>query len=104
MPKTSPVHPGEILSEEFLEPLQMSQYRLAKDIGVPPIRISEIVHGQRSVTADTALRLSRFFGNSPEFWLNLQTHYDLEQEKESLSHDWFVRVKVFKNFRFVEQC
>jgi addiction module HigA family antidote len=80
----SPVHPGEILLEEFLKPLGMSQYRLAKGISVPPRRINEIVHGKRSITADTALRLARFFGTSDRFWLNLQTRYDLEVEKERL--------------------
>ena len=73
-----PIHPGEILLEEFLEPMGISQYRLAKDISVPPRRINEIVHGKRSITADTALRLGRFFRMSPQFWLNLQTRYDLE--------------------------
>jgi antitoxin HigA-1 len=68
-----PIHPGEILMEEFLEPMGISQYRLAKDISVPPRRINEIVHGKRSIAADTALRLGRFFGMSPQFWLNLQT-------------------------------
>jgi addiction module HigA family antidote len=80
----SPVHPGEILLEEFLKPLGMSQYRLAKGISVPPRRINEIVHGKRSITADTALRLARFFGTSDRFWLNLQTRYDLEVEKDRL--------------------
>ena len=76
--KLHPIHPGEILNEEFLKPLNISQYRVAKDIAVPPRRINEIVHGERAITADTALRLGRFFGVSPEFWLNLQTRYDLE--------------------------
>jgi antitoxin HigA-1 len=79
-----PVHPGEILLEEFLTPLEISQYRLAKDISVPPRRINEIVRGQRSITADTALRLARYFRTSERFWLNLQTRYDLESEKERL--------------------
>ena len=78
------IHPGEILIEEFLEPMGISQYRLAKDISVPPRRINEIVHGKRSITADTALRLGRFFGMSPQFWLNLQTHYDLEVTEDLL--------------------
>lgn len=82
--KTPPVHPGEILLEEFLKPMGLSQYRLAKDIGVPARRINEIVHGQRAVSADTALRLSRFFGMSERFWLNLQVRYDLEVEKDRL--------------------
>ena len=79
-----PIHPGEILLEEFLEPLGLSQYRLAKGISVPPRRINEIVHGKRAVTADTALRLARFFGTSDRFWLNLQTRFDLEVEKDKL--------------------
>ncbi len=73
-----PIHPGVILMEEFLGPMGISQYRLAKDISVSPRRINEIVHGKRSITADTALRLGRFFSMSPRFWLNLQTRYDLE--------------------------
>lgn len=79
------ITPGEILDEEFLKPLSITQYRLAKDISVPPRRINEIVKGQRAITADTALRLGRFFGTTPEFWLNLQTHFDLEQEEERLA-------------------
>lgn len=79
-----PIHPGEILLEEFLEPMGISQYRLAKDTSVPARRINEIVHGTRSITADTALRLSRFFGTSERFWLNLQTQYDLETQKDKL--------------------
>lgn len=82
--KLPPVHPGEILLEEYLEPLGVSQYRLAKDISVPPRRINEIVHGTRSITADTALRLARYFGTSEHFWLNLQARYDLETEKDRL--------------------
>ena len=84
MTTITPIHPGEILMEEFLEPLQVSQSRLAVAIGVPPRRINEIVHGTRSVTADTALRLGRYFGVSPQFWLNLQSHFDLEQEQDRL--------------------
>jgi antitoxin HigA-1 len=79
-----PVHPGEILLEEFLTPLGVSQYQLAKAVDVPARRINEIVHGQRRVTADTALRLSRYFGTSERFWLNLQARYDLEIEKDRL--------------------
>ena len=82
--KLAPIHPGEILLEEFLEPLGISQYRLAKDISVPPRRINEIVHGLRAITADTALRLARYFGTSERFWLNLQVRYDLEVEKDRL--------------------
>jgi addiction module HigA family antidote len=73
-----PIHPGEILLEEFLKPMDISQYRLAKDINVDPRRINEIVHGKRAISADTAMRLGHFFDMSPQFWLNLQTHYDLE--------------------------
>jgi addiction module HigA family antidote len=82
--RIAPIHPGEVLFEEFLKPLGISQYRLAKDISVAPRRINEIVHGLRSITADTALRLSRYFGTSERFWLNLQTRYELEVEKERL--------------------
>ncbi len=82
--KLPAVHPGEILLEEFLVPLGVSQYRVAKDTSVPPRRINEIVHGKRSISADTALRLARYFGNSELFWLNLQNRYDLEVEKDRL--------------------
>ncbi len=82
--KLEPVHPGEILFEEFLEPLGLSQNALAGGIGVPPRRINEIVHGARRVTADTALRLGRFFGTSPEFWLGLQMDYELDTESDRL--------------------
>ena len=82
--KLSPVHPGEVLLEEFLKPLGLSQYRLAKDISVPPRRINEIVHGTRTVSANTALRLSRYFGLSERFWLNLQAQYDLDVERDRL--------------------
>jgi addiction module HigA family antidote len=80
----APIHPGEVLLEEFLEPMEISQYRLAKDISVSPRRINEIVHGKRSVTADTALRFARYFGTSDRFWLNLQTSYDLDVERDKL--------------------
>lgn len=82
--KVAPIHPGEILLAEFLEPLGVSQYRLARDISVPARRINEIVHGTRAITADTALRLSRYFGTSERFWLNLQIRYDLEVSKDLL--------------------
>jgi antitoxin HigA-1 len=82
--KLPPIHPGEVLQEEFLAPLGISQYRLAKDTSVPPRRINEIVRGQRSISTDTALRLSRYFGTSERFWTNLQTRYDLEIEKDRL--------------------
>jgi antitoxin HigA-1 len=80
-----PIHPGEILFEDFLKPMQMSQHHLAQAIGVPPCRINEIVHGKRGVTADTALRLGRFFGMEAQFWMNLQTRYDLETTRETLA-------------------
>jgi antitoxin HigA-1 len=89
-----PIHPGEILLAEFLEPLGLSQYRLAKGISVPPRWINEIVHGKRAVTADTALRLARFFGTSDRFWLNLQTRFDLEVEKDRLGHSLESQVEV----------
>jgi addiction module HigA family antidote len=79
-----PIHPGEILLTEFLEPFGISQYRLAKDIGVSPCRIYEIIHGRRAITADTALRLGRFFNMESQFWLNLQTHYDMEVAMDAL--------------------
>src|SRR4030065_2641008 len=82
--KLQPIHPGEILMEEFLKPMGISQYKLAKDISVPARRINEIVQGKRSITPDTALRLSRYFGLSERFWINLQARYDLETEKDRL--------------------
>lgn len=93
--KIRSVHPGEILLEEFLKPMGISQYRLAKDISTPARRINEIVHGKRAITADTALRLGRYFNMSPEFWLNLQTHYDLEVEKEKLANRLAQMVRVY---------
>lgn len=93
--KAPPIHPGEILLEEYLEPLGISQYRLAKDTSVPPRRINEIVHGKRAITADTALRLARYFGTSERFWLNLQTRYDLEVEKDRLADRLDKEVAVF---------
>ncbi|MGC1207946.1 MAG: HigA family addiction module antitoxin [Ornithinimicrobium sp.] len=80
----APVHPGETLFDEFLQPLGINQHRLAVAIGVPPRRINEIVHGKRRITADTALRLARYFGTSDRFWLNLQTRYDLETERDNI--------------------
>ena len=82
--KIDPIHPGEILLKEFLNPMEISQYRLSKDINVPARRINEIVLGKRSITADTALRLSEYFGLSEKFWLNLQMKYNLEVEKDKL--------------------
>lgn len=84
--KLDPIHPGEILLLEFLEPLELSQYRLAKDISVPPRRINEIVHGKRGVSADTALRLARYFSTTDAFWMNLQARYDLEVQKDELGN------------------
>lgn len=92
----APIHPGEILMEEFLKPLGISQYKLAKDINVPARRINEIVHGKRSITPDTALRLSRYFNLSERFWLNLQARYDLEVEKDKLNDRIEAEVKVFQ--------
>jgi addiction module HigA family antidote len=91
-----PIHPGEILEKEFLEPLELSQYRVAKDIKVPPRRINEIVHGVRGISADTALRLARYFGTTEEFWLNLQMHYDLEVERDRLGTRIRKEVAVLK--------
>lgn len=88
------ITPGEILAEEFLKPMDITQYRLARDIGVPPRRINEIVRGQRTITADTALRLGRYFGMAPQFWLNLQAHYDLEREQRRLGPRLEREVKV----------
>ena len=82
--KLAPIHPGEVLLADFLEPLGLSQYRLAQDISVPPRRINEIVHGTRAVTADTALRLGRYFGTSERFWLNLQARFDIETQRDTL--------------------
>ncbi|MCY2952766.1 MAG: HigA family addiction module antitoxin [Planctomycetota bacterium] len=93
-PSLSDISPGEILAEEFLKPLGLSQYRLAKDIGVPPRRINEIVHGQRAITADTALRFGRFFGTSPHFWLNLQAQFDLEVAARRLGLRLNCEVKI----------
>lgn len=80
--RLAPTHPGEVLLEEFLEPIEISQYRLAKDINVPARRINEIVHGDRAISADTAIRLARYFGTSERFWLNLQAQYDLDVEMD----------------------
>ena len=94
--KLAPIHPGEILMEEFPKPLGISQYRLAKDVNVPARRINEIVHGKRSISADTALRLSRYFNLSERFWLNLQARYDLEMEKDKFKGRIESEVKVFE--------
>ena len=92
--KIQPIHPGEILLEDFLQPMVISQYKLAKDISVSPRRINEIVQSKRSITADTALRLSRYFGLSERFWLNLQSRYDLEVEKDKLEVRLMKEVRV----------
>src|SRR5882762_5253801 len=88
------ITPGEILDEEFLKPMGITQYRLAKDISVPRRRINEIVKGQRAISADTALRLGKYFGMAPQFWLNLQTHYDLEKEQARLKKRLETEVKI----------
>jgi addiction module HigA family antidote len=90
-----PIHPGEILVKEFLEPLGISQYRLAKDIGVTPRRINEIAHGRRAISADTALRLSQFFGMEAQFWLNLQSRYDMEVARDQLQDKIKKEVRPF---------
>ena len=94
--KLEPVHPGEVLLEDFLKPLEMSQYRLAKGLSVPPRRINEIVLGKRAITADTALRLARFFGTSDQFWLNLQAAYDLDVERDRLAGRLTREVEVLR--------
>ena len=94
--KLAPIHPGEILLADFLEPLGLSQYRVARDMSVPPRRINEIVHGTRSISADTALRLARYFGTSEHFWLNLQARFDLETERDRLGKRLEKEVIVFR--------
>lgn len=94
--KMPPIHPGEVLLSEFLEPLGLSQYRAARDMSVPPRRINEIVHGTRAVTADTALRLARYFGTGERFWLNLQARYDLEVERDRLGSRLAAEVRVLE--------
>jgi addiction module HigA family antidote len=94
--KLAPVHPGEILLEEFMKPLGLSQTRLGRNLGVSPRRINEIVHGKRSITADTALRLSRFFGTSAEFWLGLQADFDLDTASDRLAERILREVKVYR--------
>jgi len=101
MEKLKPIHPGEILNQEFLIPLNLSQYRLAKEISVPPRRINEIVHKTRSISADTALRLGKFFGNSPKFWLNLQSHYDLEKQADKLENILKEKIKTFQPLKTI---
>ena len=94
--KLAPIHPGEILLNDFLEPMGISQYRVAQDISVPPRRINEIVHGTRRITADTALRLSRYFGTTERFWLNLQSRFDLEEQKDLLGNRLAKEVTVLR--------
>jgi addiction module HigA family antidote len=95
--KVSPIHPGEILKEEFLDEMGISQYKLAKDINVPARRINEIVHQKRAISADTALRLGRYFGISPQFWINLQSHYDLEIQIDKLGRKLESEVKIYSH-------
>jgi addiction module HigA family antidote len=95
--KLPPVHPGEVLLEEFLKPMGISQYRLAKDISVPPRRVNEIVLHKRGITADTALRLGRYFGVSEQFWLNLQSEYDLDVERDRLGERLVAEVIQFRS-------
>ena len=92
--KLEPIHPGEVLASEFLEPLGLSQYRLAQDMSVPPRRINEIVHGKRAISADTALRLARYFGTTDRFWVNLQTRFDLEVQRDVLGARLAKEVRV----------
>ncbi len=93
--RLQPIHPGQVLRKEFLDPMGISQYRLARDINVDPRRINAIIHGKRAITADTALRLARFFGTSERFWLNLQAQYDLEVERDELGDRLEKGVKRF---------
>ncbi len=90
------IHPGEILKEEFLEPMGITAYRLSKDLNIPQTRTSEIIHGRRRITADTALRLSKYFGTSAQFWLNLQNDYDLEEEEKSIQ-DELIQIEKRRN-------
>ena len=100
MEKLPPIHPGEILLEDFMKPLGLSQYRVAKDIGVPPLRINQIVHGKRAVTVDTAMRLARYFGTSANVWLRIQARYDLEVAKEKLGYRINQEVKILDRSKF----
>ena len=100
MNKIPNIHPGEILSEEFLKPMNITAYRLAKETKIDQTRISEIVKGKRSITIDTALRFSKFFGNSPEFWINIQVHYDMEEKKVLMAKE----LKNIKTFVFKEEA
>jgi addiction module HigA family antidote len=104
MNKLLPVHPGEVLLEDFMKPLGLSQYRVAVDIGVSPLRINQIVHGKRAITADTALRLARYFGTTPGIWLRLQARYDLEVAQEQLAERIVREVKVLKSAQTVRNA
>ena len=99
--KMPPIHPGEILFEEFLKPMNISQYRLAKDINVPARRINEVVQGKRGITANTALRLGQYFGMAPQFWINLQTHYDLEVESDKIADRLKREIRVYEHANLV---
>ena len=99
--KLAPLHPGEVLFEEFMKPMGLSQNRLGRDLGVPPRRINEIIHGKRSVTADSALRLARYFGTSAQFWMGLQSDYDLETAEDQLSEKIAREVKLSGPLRAV---
>jgi len=94
--KLAPIHPGEVLHADFLEPLGLSQYRVAQDLSVPPRRINEIVHGKRAISADTALRLARYFGTTERFWLNLQARFDLEVQRDRLGGRLAREVRIFE--------
>jgi addiction module HigA family antidote len=94
--KLAPIHPGEVLRMDFLEPVALSQYRLAQDISVPPRRINEIVHGKRAISADTSLRLARYFGTTERFWLNLQARFDLEVQRDLLGSRLTREVRVLE--------
>ena len=96
-PTLPPIHPGEVLLADFLEPLALSQYRLAHDVSVPPRRINEIVHGTRAITADTALRLARYFGTTERFWLNLQARFDLETQRDALGSRLEREVRIYEH-------
>lgn len=102
MGKLANIHPGEILIEEFLIPLKISAYRLSKDIGIPQTRISQIIRGNRRITADTALRLSSYFGNTPKFWLGLQDDYDIEEERQNKT-EIFRRIRTMRKNEFLNK-
>ena len=102
MEKLANIHPGEILIEEFLIPLKISAYRLSKDIGIPQTRISQIIKGNRRITADTALRLSSYFGNTPKFWLGLQDDYDIEEERQNKT-EIFRRIRTIRKNEFLNK-